>query len=81
MRFLGATAAGYKEKQTRRRERLASTGGVVLAFTAGQRMCEMRWRSMHFPGGWWRLCLPAPWGDILGVVALLSRPPGERGSS
>ena len=81
MRFLRAVAVGYKERQTRRRERLASISGVVLTFPAGQRVREMRWRGTFFPGGSWRLRLPGPLGDILGVAALLSRASGESGSS
>ena len=42
---------------------------------AGQRLREMRWRSTLFPNGAWRLRLPIPLGDVVGLAALISLPP------
>ncbi len=44
----------------------------IVRLGAEKRLREMRWSSTLFPGGAWRLGLPVPLGDILGVAALVS---------
>ena len=44
---------------------------AMAAKAGGKRLRRILWRSTLFPNGFWRLCLPAPLGDVLGLALVL----------
>jgi ubiquinone/menaquinone biosynthesis C-methylase UbiE len=54
---------------------LASLQRTVRA-AAGERLRDLRWTSTLFPDGLWKVRAQIPFGDVIGMAALLVTPPG-----
>ena len=48
---------------------------ALLTAAAGERLREIRWASSLFPDGLWKLRAQIPFGDIIGMVAIVTPPP------
>jgi SAM-dependent methyltransferase len=49
---------------------------TILTTAAGDRLQDIRWTSTLFPDGGWKLQAQIPFGDVIGMAVLLTKPSG-----